>query len=179
VTPSCSMRAMLVEKPICHDIRDVRELVGFAEKQKVYLGCNLNHYFTPPAEKAKQYVDNGDIGELVYCLAKMGFNGGEPNYSPAGSPKIKGHPYFHMKAFLTHPLSDALFLRRYYAHPDVLRSTGAPQELRRCDGIHQQHSRQVCKRRRRVSAQSKRRCGLRLGRLVEPRDGGHPRHILH
>lgn len=96
---------VLVEKPLCHDIREARELVAFAEKRKVYLGCNLNHYFTPPAEKAKAYMDNGDIGELVYCMAKMGFNGGELNYGLAGSPKIKGHPYFHMKAFLTHPFS--------------------------------------------------------------------------
>lgn len=96
---------VLVEKPLCHDIQEARELYALAEKKKVYLGCNLNHYFTPPAEKAKQLMDNGDIGELVYCMAKMGFNGGEANYGLAGSPKIKGHPYFHMKAFLTHPFS--------------------------------------------------------------------------
>jgi predicted dehydrogenase len=96
---------VLVEKPICHDIHDARELVAYARKKDVYLGCNLNHYFTPPAEKAKQYIDQGMVGELVYCLMKMGFNGGEELYAPAGSPKIKGHPYFHMKAFLTHPFS--------------------------------------------------------------------------
>ncbi|MCY9669205.1 Gfo/Idh/MocA family oxidoreductase [Paenibacillus alginolyticus] len=96
---------VLVEKPLCHDVREARDLVAFAEKQRVYLGCNLNHYFTSPAEKAKQYMDSGDVGELVYCLAKMGFNGGEMNYALANSPKIKGHPYFHMRAFLTHPFS--------------------------------------------------------------------------
>ncbi len=96
---------VLIEKPISHDIQQARELVAYADKMKVYLGCNLNHYFTQPAEKAKQYVDNGQVGELVYCLHKMGFNGGEDTYAPAGSPKIKGHPYFHMKAFLTHPFS--------------------------------------------------------------------------
>ncbi|GAA3404112.1 Gfo/Idh/MocA family protein [Paenibacillus hodogayensis] len=122
---------VLVEKPICHDIRQARELVAFAEKQKVYLGCNLNHYFTPPAEKAKQYIDNGEIGELVYCLAKMGFNGGELNYALAKSPKIKGHPYFHMKAFLTHPFSvmrhfcgDITHIQTFSDRPGFRRSAG-------------------------------------------------------
>lgn len=122
---------VLVEKPICHDIREARELVAFAEKQKVYLGCNLNHYFSAPAERAKQYVDNGDIGELVYCLAKMGFNGGEALYGPAGSPKVKGHPYFHMKAFLTHPFSvirhfcgDITHIQTFSDRPGFRRSAG-------------------------------------------------------
>jgi len=122
---------VLVEKPICHDIREARELVAFAERKKVYLGCNLNHYFTPPAEKAKQLMNNGDIGELVYCLAKMGFNGGELNYAPADSPKIKGHPYFHMKAFLTHPFSvmrhfcgDITHIQTFSDRPGFRRSAG-------------------------------------------------------
>jgi predicted dehydrogenase len=96
---------VLVEKPISSDILEAREMVAFAAKKNVYLGCNLNHYFSPPVEKAKQYVDNGDIGEILYCLHRMGFNGGEENYALAKSSKIKGYPYFHLKAFLTHPFS--------------------------------------------------------------------------
>ncbi|MBP1993342.1 Gfo/Idh/MocA family protein [Paenibacillus eucommiae] len=122
---------VLVEKPLGHDIHEARELVAFAEKKKVYLGCNLNHYFTPPADKAKQYVDNGEVGELVYCLHKMGFNGGEENYAPAGSPKVKGHPYFHMKAFLTHPFSvmryfcgDITHVQTFSDRPGFRRSAG-------------------------------------------------------
>ncbi|SFS68252.1 Gfo/Idh/MocA family protein [Paenibacillus sp. BC26] len=122
---------VLVEKPLCHDIREARELVAYAEKQKVYLGCNLNHYFTEPAAKGKQYIENGEIGELVYCLAKMGFNGGEANYGPAGSGKVKGHPYFHMKAFLTHPLSvmrhfcgDITHIQTFSDRPGFRRSAG-------------------------------------------------------
>ncbi|SFI34380.1 Predicted dehydrogenase [Paenibacillus sp. UNC496MF] len=122
---------VLIEKPICHDVREARELVAFAEKQKVYIGCNLNHYFTEPAAKAKQYVDNGDIGELVYCMAKMGFNGGVDNYGLAGSPKVKGHPYFHMKAFLTHPFSvirhfcgDITHIQTFSDRPGFRRSAG-------------------------------------------------------
>ncbi|WP_240415137.1 Gfo/Idh/MocA family protein [Paenibacillus periandrae] len=96
---------VLIEKPLANDIHEGRELVRFAAEKNVYLGSNLNHYFTAPAEKARQYIDSGDIGETVYCLHKMGFNGGEAMYNPPKSPKDKGQPYFHMKAFLTHPFS--------------------------------------------------------------------------
>lgn len=97
---------VLVEKPISHDILEARDLVKKAAQQNVYLGCNLNHYFTPTAEKAMEYMDGGHIGELVYCVHKMGFNGGEPqNYTAPKDFRWKGLPYSHLKAFLSHPFS--------------------------------------------------------------------------
>jgi len=96
---------VLVEKPLSNDIEEAREMVATAAEMGVYLGCNLNHYFTPPAERARQYMEAGQVGELVYCLHKMGFPGGEEVYAPQTSSRVKGFPYFHVKAFLTHPFS--------------------------------------------------------------------------
>src|SRR6266542_732341 len=85
---------VLVEKPLSSDVEEAREMVLMAAEMDVYLGCNLNHYFTAPAEKAKKYMDDGQLGELVYCLTKMGFQGGEPEgYKAPGSAKVKGFPY--------------------------------------------------------------------------------------
>lgn len=95
---------VLCEKPLSNDIEEAREMVKFAASKKLYLGCNLNHYFTPTADKAKKYMDEGMIGETVYLLFKMGFHGGEEGYGPNKSPRFN-HPYAHMKAFLTHPFS--------------------------------------------------------------------------
>jgi predicted dehydrogenase len=95
---------VLCEKPLSNDIGEARELVRYAAKKKLYLGCNLNHYFTPPAERARKYIDDGDMGELAYVLFKMGFHGGELTYGFNKSPRFN-QPYAHMKAFLTHPLS--------------------------------------------------------------------------
>src|SRR5574340_460006 len=69
---------VLCEKPLSNDINEARELVDFAAEQRLYLGCNLNHYFTDTAARAKQYMDEGAMGEIVYLLFKMGFQGGEP-----------------------------------------------------------------------------------------------------
>ncbi len=94
---------VLVEKPLSNDIEQARLMVAKAEEKDVYLGCNLNHYFTAVAERARQLIDDGQMGELMYCLAKMGFNGGEvDDYKPSPHADL---PYFHLKAFLSHPLS--------------------------------------------------------------------------
>jgi predicted dehydrogenase len=96
---------VLVEKPLSNNVEEARQMVAKASAEDVYLGCNLNHYFTPTAERAKKYQHDGEIGELVYCLHKMGFSGGEVKYAPSTSTRVKDWPYFHLKAFLSHPFS--------------------------------------------------------------------------
>lgn len=109
-----AMRAgkhVLVEKPLSNDIAQAREMVAEADARGLYFACNLNHYFTPPAEQAKKYITDGDLGEIRYCLMKMGFSGGEEGYGGAPQdPRVKGFPYFHVKAFLTHPFSVMRYL---------------------------------------------------------------------
>ncbi len=95
---------VLCEKPLSNDIGEAREMVRFAAEKKLYLGCNLNHYFTPTAERAQQYMADGQMGELVHLIFKVGFNGGEVTYGFNKSPRFN-QPYAHMKAFLTHPFS--------------------------------------------------------------------------
>ncbi len=95
---------VLVEKPISNDVREAREMVKFAAEQNVYLGCNLNHYFTEPAEQALQLIADNKIGEPVYLMQKMGFNGSEMGYGGRSQGRWQ-RPYSHLKAFLAHPFS--------------------------------------------------------------------------
>ncbi len=95
---------VLCEKPLAGDIEEARAMVELAAERKLYLGCNLNHYFTPTAERAKKYMDEGGIGEVISVLFRMGFQGGEEVYKFNPSPRFNS-PYAHLKAFLTHPLS--------------------------------------------------------------------------
>lgn len=99
-------KAVLVEKPICADVRDARELVAYAQKNKLYLGCNLNHYFSGPAEDAKKMQLAGEVGELLYCVHKVGFNGSEVGYKGLPDKNSRWYtPYSHIKAFCAHPFS--------------------------------------------------------------------------
>lgn len=123
---------VLVEKPLSNDIVEAREMVAKAKQKDLYLGCNLNHYFTPPAEKARKHIEDGEVGELIYCLHKMGFQGGERTYTgPSTSPRIRGYPYFHVKAFLTHPFSvmrhfcgDITHVQAFLSRPSFRKKAG-------------------------------------------------------
>jgi predicted dehydrogenase len=123
---------VLVEKPICADVRDARELVAFAAHKKLYLGCDLNHYFTQTADRAKKLQKEGGVGELVYCLHKVGFNGSETRYGGPGSPRWQT-PYSHAKAFCAHPFSvmryfcgDVVQIQAFLDRPGVRRTAGDP-----------------------------------------------------
>lgn len=95
---------VLVEKPISNEVVEAREMVDYAAKKGLYLGCNLNHYFSKPAERAREIMNNGGVGEQVYCMHKVGFNGSSEKYG--GLMSNRWHrPYAHAKAFLTHPFS--------------------------------------------------------------------------
>lgn len=122
---------VLCEKPLSNDVDEARDMVAYAADRNLYLGCNLNHYFTPPADQAKKYMAEGKVGELVYCIHKMGFPGGEETYKPNVVPNFWGHPYAHVKAFLTHPFSvmryfcgDVTHVQAFFDKPSSRRKAG-------------------------------------------------------
>jgi predicted dehydrogenase len=127
-------KKVLVEKPLCADIRDARTLVAYAASRKQYLACNLNHYFTKTAAAAKAHIDAGDIGELAYCIHKVGFDGGDQGYGGVTDPKSRWlKPYSHCKAFLTHPFSvmryfcgDITHIQAFLDRPGVRKTAGDP-----------------------------------------------------
>jgi predicted dehydrogenase len=125
-------RHVLVEKPICADLRDAQELVRFASGKGLRLGCNLNHYFTNTAERAGELIVGNKVGELGYCVRKVGFNGSEKKYAGPGTPRWQT-PYSHVKAFCAHPFSvmrhfcgDILQVQAFMDRPGVRRTMQDP-----------------------------------------------------
>ncbi|MBS4194252.1 Gfo/Idh/MocA family protein [Lederbergia citri] len=84
---------VLVEKPISNNITEAREMVDYAIKQKVRLACNLNHRYVPTAYKAKEWIDNGDLGTILFMNMKLTI--GNPNESS---------PWIHMRALHPHSI---------------------------------------------------------------------------
>lgn len=123
---------VLCEKPLSSNLDEAREMVIEADRQKRYLGCNLNHYFTDIAARGRQYIDDGAVGEHVYCLMKMGFHGGDTgSYKAPKGIKTAGFPYWHLKAFLSHPFSvmkyfcgDITHVQAFISQPGFRRSAG-------------------------------------------------------
>jgi UDP-N-acetylglucosamine 3-dehydrogenase len=90
---------VLCEKPISNDIQKARQMVAKADEKGVYFGINLNHRFVPPAAKARQWVDEGKLGDLLLINMTMWI--GNPNDSS---------PWFHLRALHPHSLD----IMRYF-----------------------------------------------------------------
>jgi predicted dehydrogenase len=82
---------VLGEKPISNEIDRAEQMVALARAKRRCYGINLNHRFTPAAYLAKQWVDEGRLGHLLFCNMSMWIK------NPAESS-----PYFQIKALHPH-----------------------------------------------------------------------------
>lgn len=82
---------VLCEKPICNEINKAEEMVERARSLNRCLGVNLNHRFTPAAELAKKWVNEGRLGHLLFINMSMWIK------NPTESS-----PYFQIKALHPH-----------------------------------------------------------------------------
>jgi len=125
---------VLCEKPLCADIQDARTLVRHALERKQISACNVKRYFTETAAAARKRMDEDTVGELVYCLHKVGFDGSDYGYPGKIDPLSRWNkPYSHVKAFLTHPFSvmryfcgDISHVQAFLDRPGVRRTAGDP-----------------------------------------------------
>lgn len=93
---------VLVEKPISNNIEHAREMVRHAKEKGILLGVNLNHRFTPAAERAKKLQTDGELGEVLFINMALWIN--NPNESS---------PWFHMRALHPHSID----VMRYFGGP--------------------------------------------------------------
>ncbi len=83
----------LGEKPISNNTEEADEMVALAKKKGLRYGIDLNHRFTPAAIRAKQWVDEGRLGEINMIMMRMWIN--NPNESS---------PWFHARALHPHSI---------------------------------------------------------------------------
>ncbi|MDP9353066.1 MAG: Gfo/Idh/MocA family oxidoreductase [Chloroflexota bacterium] len=93
---------VLVEKPISNKIEHAREMVRHAKEKGLLLGVNLNHRFTPAAERARKLQTDGELGEVLFINLGLWIN--NPNESS---------PWFHMRALHPHSID----VMRYFGGP--------------------------------------------------------------
>lgn len=84
---------VLGEKPISNRVAEAEKMVAKAKEKNLAYAIDLNHRFTPAAEKAKQWVDEGRCGPLNFVNMFMWIN--NPNESS---------PHFHMRALHPHSI---------------------------------------------------------------------------
>jgi myo-inositol 2-dehydrogenase / D-chiro-inositol 1-dehydrogenase len=91
---------VLGEKPISNHLEEAREMVALARAKRVRYGINLNHRFTPAALMAREWIDQGRLGEINIINMTMWIN--NPNETS---------PWFHIRALHPHSLD----VMRYFA----------------------------------------------------------------
>jgi predicted dehydrogenase len=62
---------VLGEKPISNEIEQAEKMVALAREKERCYGINLNHRFTPLARKAKEWIDEGRLGHLLFINMAM------------------------------------------------------------------------------------------------------------
>ncbi len=82
---------VLCEKPLSNDLENAREMVQEARSRGLYLGTNLNHRFVPAARRAKKYVEDGELGDLLFINMALWID--NPNDTT---------PFFHLRALHPH-----------------------------------------------------------------------------
>ncbi len=82
---------VLGEKPICNEIDKAERMVALAREKRRCYGINLNHRFTPAARVVKKWVDDGRLGQLLFCNMSMWIKN-----------PVESSPYFHIKALHPH-----------------------------------------------------------------------------
>jgi predicted dehydrogenase len=91
---------VLCEKPICDEVDKAAEMVRVAREQNRCFAIDFNHRFTPAARLAKQWVNEGRLGDLLFVNMALWI----------GRPESFDSPYFHLKALNPHSID----MVRYY-----------------------------------------------------------------
>lgn len=84
---------VLVEKPLSNRIEEARRLVAEAKARGVRLACNLNHRFSPAADKARALVSSGELGAILFVNMRLTIR--NPNEET---------PWIHMRALHSHSI---------------------------------------------------------------------------
>ena len=90
---------VLGEKPISNDIAEGEKMVAKAKEKGLCYGIDLNHRFNPAHRLAKQWVEEGRLGHLLFVNMSMWIK----------NPR-ESSPYFQIKALHPHTVD----IMRYF-----------------------------------------------------------------
>jgi predicted dehydrogenase len=82
---------VLCEKPLSRTVKEGQEMLRVAEESGVKLKCGFNHRHHPGIQKAREWVDDGTIGELDFMRCRYGICG-RPGYEKEwrADPSVSG-----------------------------------------------------------------------------------------
>ncbi|WP_206293408.1 Gfo/Idh/MocA family protein [Humisphaera borealis] len=67
---------LFVEKPFVFHLTEADTLLAEAASRKLFFGINFNHRYAKPIALARQAIDAGKLGDIVFCHWRFGGTGG-------------------------------------------------------------------------------------------------------
>lgn len=86
---------VLCEKPICNELDKAAAMVEAGRRAGKCFGIDFNHRFTPAAYAAHRWLDEGLLGELIFCNMCLWI----------GRPGNFETPNYHLKALNPHSVN--------------------------------------------------------------------------
>jgi len=82
---------VIVEKPAARSVRELDELIEAATVAGVKIQVGFNHRYHPALQKARELVDSGALGPLMFIRGRYG-HGGRPGYDREwrADPELSG-----------------------------------------------------------------------------------------
>ena len=67
---------LLVEKPLVFDLAEADTLLAEAESRGLFFAINFNHRYAKPVQMARDAIEAGRLGEIVFATWRFGGEGG-------------------------------------------------------------------------------------------------------
>ena len=67
---------LLVEKPLVFDLAEADTLLSEAASRNLFFAVNFNHRYAKPVQMARQAIEAGRLGDLVFATWRFGGEGG-------------------------------------------------------------------------------------------------------
>jgi predicted dehydrogenase len=114
-------KPVLCEKAFALNLQQLREMVSFARKQKVFLMEAFWTKFIPQYDAMKKIVQSGEIGEVKLIQADFGFSAPEPKAQRLYDPLLGGgslldigiYPVFLAQSILGRPIEVQAMMTPY------------------------------------------------------------------
>ena len=76
---------LMTEKPLAYKIEEAETMVEEAEKRNLFFAIDFNHRYSIPAQMAREDIEKGRLGDVVFVLWRFGHGSGPLN-----------HPYLNL-----------------------------------------------------------------------------------
>ena len=98
---------LLVEKPLVFDLDEADRLLAEAQERSLFFAINFNHRYAVPVRRARESIENGELGQPVFATWRFGGEAGTSSHPHANLIETQCHG-FDMLEYLCGPIESVM-----------------------------------------------------------------------